>query len=79
MRSISHKTLLNENVDKSSVPNFSPEEIGHILLTIGKGIIKGPMQIPVFEDKKYEVKEFPVNFKNLMEGTRKDIIFFIQG
>lgn len=81
---MTNKTLLYkleyENVDDKSTPNFSPEEIGHILLLIEKGFIKTPdefgsFQVPLFEGKKYELKKFPVNFRNIMGGTRQDITY----
>lgn len=79
MKCMSGKTLLYkleyENIARFSNPNFTPEEIGHILLTIGKGIIKGPMEIPVFGDEKYRLKQFPASFRNVMENTQLDITF----
>lgn len=74
-----NKTLLYKfeyyNIDEDFLPKFSPEEIGHILLTIEKGIIKGPMTIPVFSDGKYILNKFPVSFRNVIEGTRLDITY----
>lgn len=79
MKHMPSKTLLYkleyEKIDKDSVPNFTPEEIGHILLTIEKGIIKGPMEIPVFESEKYKLGQFPTSFRNVMENSRLDITF----
>lgn len=81
---MTNKTLLYkfeyDNVNKTSIPNFSLEEIGHILLTIEKGIIKtpkefDPIEMPIFKGKKYDLRQFSVNFRNVMEGTRRDITF----
>ena len=74
---MTNKTLLYkfeyDIINDKTTPNFSPEEIGHILLKIEKGF--GPYETPLFEGKKYELKKFPVSFRNVIEETRKDITF----
>ncbi len=68
---MSYKKLLfkheYEVLDKNSLLIFSPEEIGHILLRI--------RQIPIFEDKEIELKQFPEKFRNIIDETRLDITF----
>ncbi len=68
---MSNKTLLfkyeYEVLEKNPLPSFSPEEIGHILLTIER--------IPIFEEKEIELRKFPEKFRNTISETRLDITF----
>lgn len=52
-------------ISESIIPNISIEQIGQIL--------SEAQRLP--PSASYELKEFPVNFKSVLEGTRKDIIF----
>ena len=67
-RSISKSLLYKrfyKNISESIIPNISIEQIGQIL--------SEAQRLP--PSASYELKEFPVNFKSVLEGTRKDIIF----
>jgi len=50
------------------------ENIRDILLEINKGIVCGISMLPY--DQKYEIRDFNVNFRNILNETRKDITFF---
>jgi len=58
-----NKYLDIESID--SLPDLKPEDIGKLLVDIDR--------IWPFID--YELKTFPVEFKNILEGTRQDIVF----
>ena len=55
---MTNKTLLYKNeyrkVDEKTIPKFTPEDIGHILHTIEKGIGFNAL----FETPPFEVKSF---------------------
>lgn len=62
-KSLLYKTTVS--VTKSLLYKFTPEQIGEILINI--------QMIPHFLD--YEEKTQPINFRNIKEGTRKDLSF----
>jgi len=76
-----NKTLLYKyeykNVEENTIPKFKPEDIGHILYTIEKGISsqRDYGNYTLFEEIPLEIKKFPVNFKSIINSTRLDITF----
>ncbi len=63
-----------ENISSSEeIPNPTIEDIRDILLEINKGIVWGTTMLPY--DIKYEIRDFDVNFNNVLKQTRKDITF----
>jgi len=66
-----------KNVEEDTIPNFTPEEIGHILYTIEKGFnIKREYGVfSILEENPIEIKKFPVNFRSINNSTRLDITF----
>ena len=55
------------------IPNPTIEDIRDILLEENKGIVWGTTMPPY--DLKYEIRDFDVNFRNVLKETRKDITF----
>lgn len=76
-----NKTLLYKyeykNVEGNTIPKFKPEDIGHILHTIEKGISsqRDYGNYALFEENPLELKKFPVNFRSVINSTRLDITF----
>lgn len=62
------KTLIHKEVynitSQKDIPNLSVEKIAQI-------ISSNPKALSTYS--KYELDQFPVKFKNIMEGTRKDL------
>ena len=64
-KSLLYKYTYQDIDSVDSLPKMSAEDIGQLLVDIDR--------IWTFID--YEFKNFPVNFRNIMERTRKDIVF----
>ena len=64
-KSLLYKNIYQDIDSANSLPKIPAEDIGQLLVDIDR-------MWPFID---YEFKNFPVNFRNIMEGTRKDIIF----
>ncbi len=64
-KSLLYKYTYQNISSVDSLPKITIEDIGQLLVNINR--------IWPFID--YKLKSFPINFRNIMEGTRKDIIF----
>ena len=64
-KSLLYKYTYQDVDSAGSLPKVSAKDIGQLLVDIEL--------IWPFID--YEVTNFPVNFRNVLEGTRKDIVF----
>lgn len=64
-KSLLYKYTYQDIDSLDSLPKMSVKDIGQLLVDIDR--------IWPFID--YEFKNFPVNFRNIMDGTRKDIVF----
>lgn len=64
-----------KNLEENTIPKFTPEDIGHVLYTIEKGISSKREYgvFAIFEENPLETKKFPVNFRNINNSTRLDI------
>lgn len=65
-KTLVHKKIYTDIKSREDLPEMSVEDIGEIL-------INDPRGIPNYV--KYEISTHPVNFRSVMEGTRKDIVF----
>ncbi len=61
-----HKKIHKNIHSEKDLPVIDVEQIAQLLIESPKGI---PNYV------KYELNQHPVNFRSVMEGTRKDIIF----
>ena len=64
-RSLLYKNIYQDIASANSLPKIPAEDIGLLLVDIDR-------MWPFID---YEFKNFPVKFRNIMEGTRKDIVF----
>ncbi len=75
---MTNKTLLykNEyrNLEEKTIPEFTPEDIGHILCTIEKGFGFNSL----FETPPFEVRSFGEKFRSIIGSSRLDITFLFK-
>ena len=65
-KSLVHKKIYQNIKSKNDLPKMDVEQLAQLL-------IENPKGIPNYV--KHELHQHPVNFRSVMEGTRKDIIF----
>jgi len=68
-----YKAEYNDINSKENLPDLTVEEIRNVLMIIDKGIIHNEYNQSCRHE--YELNGFPINFRGVLEGTRKDISF----
>ena len=64
-KSLLYKYAYQNILSRDSLPKIEIDNISQLLIDINR----------IWPSINYKVTNFPVNFRNVMEGTRKDIIF----
>ena len=64
-KSLLYKNKYQDIDSVDSLPDLHSEDIGQLLVDIDR----------IWPFINCEFKTFPVNFRNILEGTRKDIVF----